>query len=112
MWTMNQISAGTDLLDFADDTSFATILADPPWRFTNRTGKMAPEHRRLSRYATMTLDDILELLPQRDRARSLRYARQERADAAAGAQDAQPVGDPEARAQPQTGRALRHYRVL
>ncbi len=61
MWTMNQISVGTDLLDFADDTSFATILADPPWRFTNRTGKMAPEHRRLSRYATMTFDDILEL---------------------------------------------------
>jgi N6-adenosine-specific RNA methylase IME4 len=37
---------------------FSTILADPPWRFTNRTGKVAPEHRRLERYSTMTLDDI------------------------------------------------------
>lgn len=37
---------------------FSTILADPPWRFTNRTGKMAPEHRRLSRYATLTLAEI------------------------------------------------------
>jgi N6-adenosine-specific RNA methylase IME4 len=40
---------------------FGTILADPPWRFANRTGKMAPEHRRLSRYATMTLDEIAAL---------------------------------------------------
>ncbi len=40
---------------------FATVLADPPWRFSNRTGKMAPEHRRLSRYGTMRLDDIMEL---------------------------------------------------
>lgn len=37
---------------------FRTILADPPWQFQNRTGKMAPEHKRLSRYATMTLEDI------------------------------------------------------
>lgn len=34
------------------------ILADPPWRFNNRTGKMAPEHVRLRRYETMTLDEI------------------------------------------------------
>ena len=40
---------------------FSTILADPPWRFSNRTGKVAPEHRRLSRYGTMTLDAICEL---------------------------------------------------
>jgi N6-adenosine-specific RNA methylase IME4 len=40
---------------------FGTILADPPWRFTNRTGKMAPEHRRLSRYATMTGEQIMAL---------------------------------------------------
>ncbi len=40
---------------------FGTILADPPWRFQNRTGKMAPEHHRLSRYETMTMDDIYEL---------------------------------------------------
>ena len=44
---------------------FGTVLADPPWRFSNRTGKMAPEHKRLSRYATMTLEAILELpVPQ------------------------------------------------
>jgi N6-adenosine-specific RNA methylase IME4 len=40
---------------------FPTILADPPWQFQNRTGKVAPEHRRLSRYGTMTLDDIVAL---------------------------------------------------
>jgi len=40
---------------------FATILADPPWQFQNRTGKMAPEHRRLARYATMALGDIARL---------------------------------------------------
>lgn len=40
---------------------FSTILADPPWRFINRTGKMAPEHRRLSRYGTMDLSEIMSL---------------------------------------------------
>lgn len=40
---------------------FATILVDPPWRFTNRTGKMAPEHRRLRRYQTMSFDEIAAL---------------------------------------------------
>jgi N6-adenosine-specific RNA methylase IME4 len=40
---------------------FRTILADPPWRFQNRTGKMAPEHRRLSRYGTMEMADIAAL---------------------------------------------------
>lgn len=40
---------------------FSTILADPPWRFQNRTGKVAPEHRRLKRYETMTLDEICAL---------------------------------------------------
>src|SRR5580692_5046513 len=40
---------------------WATVLADPPWRFTNRTGKVAPEHRRLSRYDTMTVEDICAL---------------------------------------------------
>ena len=40
---------------------FQTILADPPWQFTNRTGKVAPEHRRLARYSTMTTDDICAL---------------------------------------------------
>jgi N6-adenosine-specific RNA methylase IME4 len=40
---------------------FGTILADPPWRFANRTGKMAPEHWRLSRYATMSNEEIMQL---------------------------------------------------
>ena len=40
---------------------FKTILADPPWRFTNRSGKMAPEHRRLARYSTMSMKEIMEL---------------------------------------------------
>jgi len=40
---------------------FRTVLADPPWRFQNRTGKMAPEHKRLSRYGTMPLEEIMEL---------------------------------------------------
>lgn len=40
---------------------FGTILADPPWRFSNRTGKVAPEHRRLSRYGTLTFEDIVRL---------------------------------------------------
>lgn len=40
---------------------FGTVLADPPWRFANRTGKMAPEHKRLARYTTMTLQDIMAL---------------------------------------------------
>jgi N6-adenosine-specific RNA methylase IME4 len=47
-----------DLLKVAGSRKFATILADPPWRFQNMTGKVAPEHRRLSRYSTMTLDEI------------------------------------------------------
>jgi N6-adenosine-specific RNA methylase IME4 len=40
---------------------FSTVLADPPWRFANRTGKVAPEHRRLDRYSTMPLDAIKAL---------------------------------------------------
>lgn len=40
---------------------YATILADPPWQFQNRTGKMAPEHRRLLRYPTMNVQEICQL---------------------------------------------------
>lgn len=43
------------------DGGFQTILADPPWRFQNRTGKVAPEHKRLGRYGTMSLDEIKAL---------------------------------------------------
>lgn len=53
---------------------FSTILADPPWQFQNRTGKMAPEHRRLLRYPTMELKEILELpVPKLAAARSHLY---------------------------------------
>ena len=54
-------AAGESLLNFVDDRKFGTILADPPWQFQNRTGKVAPEHKRLARYGTMSLDDIKEL---------------------------------------------------
>jgi N6-adenosine-specific RNA methylase IME4 len=54
-------SASSDFLDRIGTKQFATILADPPWQFQNRTGKVAPEHRRLNRYGTMTLDDIKAL---------------------------------------------------
>lgn len=54
-------SVGADLLMRFPRKRFGTILADPPWRFSNRTGKMAPEHRRLSRYSTMSNEQIMEL---------------------------------------------------
>jgi N6-adenosine-specific RNA methylase IME4 len=54
-------SIGLELLNFAGDRRFATILADPPWQFDNKTGKMAPEHKRLARYGTMKLDEIMAL---------------------------------------------------
>ncbi len=49
------------LTDFVGKKRFGTILADPPWRFINRTGKMAPEHKRLARYETMTVEEICAL---------------------------------------------------
>lgn len=55
------LTAGDDLRAFVDGRRFSTILADPPWQFQNRTGKVAPEHKRLNRYGTMTLDDIKAL---------------------------------------------------
>jgi N6-adenosine-specific RNA methylase IME4 len=60
MWTMPS-DASADLLRSASGRKFATILADPPWQFQNRTGKMAPEHRRLARYPTMPLQEIVDL---------------------------------------------------
>lgn len=50
-----------DFLTFLGQRRFGTILVDPPWQFQNRTGKVAPEHRRLSRYGTMKLDEIKSL---------------------------------------------------
>jgi N6-adenosine-specific RNA methylase IME4 len=53
--------AASELTALASPQPFKTVLADPPWRFENRTGKMAPEHKRLNRYGTMTLDEIKAL---------------------------------------------------
>ena len=53
-------TAAQDLLS-RNFESFGTVLADPPWRFLNRSGKMAPEHRRLARYPTLSLQEIVEM---------------------------------------------------
>ena len=53
--------AALELLNQHGGRRFSTILADPPWQFQNRTGKVAPEHKRLSRYGTMELEDIMAL---------------------------------------------------
>jgi N6-adenosine-specific RNA methylase IME4 len=53
--------AAEDFRSFLSGRRFGTILADPPWQFQNRTGKIAPEHKRLSRYGTMALSEIQSL---------------------------------------------------
>lgn len=50
-----------DLMLFTNGKKYNTIYADPPWQFQNRTGKVAPEHKRLKRYETMTLEEIKKL---------------------------------------------------
>ena len=55
------MKASDDLLSAVGKKKFATVLADPPWQFQNRTGKMAPEHKRLQRYPTMPLQEIKDL---------------------------------------------------
>jgi len=40
---------------------YGTVLADPPWQFNNRTGKVAPEHKRLACYQTLSLDEIMSI---------------------------------------------------
>lgn len=55
------MSAIEDLKLRIEGEKFSTVLADPPWRFQNRTGKVAPEHGRLSRYETMSLAEICAL---------------------------------------------------
>ena len=58
---MNCESAPQNFSNFVAGRKFKTVLADPPWQFQNRTGKVAPEHKRLSRYGTLTLEDIKAL---------------------------------------------------
>ena len=55
------MTASDELRSALAGRGFRTVLADPPWQFVNRTGKMAPEHRRLSRYPTMGLAEICAL---------------------------------------------------
>jgi N6-adenosine-specific RNA methylase IME4 len=55
------LTPAQDLVARVGSSKFGTILADPPWQFANRTGKMAPEHKRLRRYHTMTLAEIMAL---------------------------------------------------
>ena len=55
------MSVSNDFLKYTANYKFSTILADPPWQFQNRTGKMAPEHKRLSRYPTLSLPEIKSL---------------------------------------------------
>lgn len=54
-------SPALDMFNDLEGKAFQTVLADPPWRFINRTGKVAPEHRRLTRYSTMTTQEICDL---------------------------------------------------
>lgn len=59
---MADLSATIDnLLEFTAGKKYNTIYADPPWQFQNRTGKVAPENKKLMRYETMTLSDIKAL---------------------------------------------------
>ena len=47
--------------EFTNGKKYNTIYADPPWQFQNRTGKVAPENKKLRRSETMKLDDIKAL---------------------------------------------------
>lgn len=71
--SITQPNPAEDLLSKAVG-QYSTILADPPWQFQNRTGKVAPEHRRLLRYPTMELQEIMDLpVPRLAAARSHLY---------------------------------------
>ena len=50
-----------NFIKYTQGKKYKTIYADPPWQFQNRTGKVAPEHKRLNRYPTMKLEDIMKL---------------------------------------------------
>lgn len=58
---INISKTNNNLLNFCTDKKYKTIYCDPPWRFQNRTGKMAPEHKRLNRYETLSLEEIKAL---------------------------------------------------
>lgn len=50
-----------ELLTFCGVKKYTTVYADPPWQFSNRSGKIAPENKKLTRYGTMTLEEIKRL---------------------------------------------------
>ena len=66
------MSLNSELSTYLEGHTFGTVLADPPWRFSNRTGKIAPEHRRLSRYETLSLEEIASL-PVADHVRDVAH---------------------------------------
>ena len=55
------MSCAEDFAAFVGGSRFSTVMADPPWQFQNRTGKVAPEHKRLCRYPTLPLASICEI---------------------------------------------------
>jgi N6-adenosine-specific RNA methylase IME4 len=55
------LTPAQDFIDHIQKIGYGTILADPPWQFQNRTGKVAPEHKRLTRYQTLNLQEIKEI---------------------------------------------------
>ena len=59
--TDGSVESVKSLLTLARSRKFATVLADPPWRFDNKTGKVAPGHRRLNRYETLSFEEIEQL---------------------------------------------------
>jgi N6-adenosine-specific RNA methylase IME4 len=61
MTNNKEITPAKDFLEAVKNKSYGAILVDPPWQFNNRTGKMAPEHKRLNRYTTLKLKDIKEI---------------------------------------------------
>jgi N6-adenosine-specific RNA methylase IME4 len=68
--TPNEVTVGHETRAHACACSgisgeFSTILLDPPWRFTNRTGKVGPEHKRLHRYRTLSFEEIAALPVER-----------------------------------------------
>ena len=56
---LNQVAI--NFIESVPKKGYAAILADPPWRFLNRTGKVAPEHKRLSRYGTLSFEEIQQI---------------------------------------------------
>ncbi len=55
------LDIGVKLAAYIERKRFGTILADPPWRFKNRSGKIAPENCKLLRYGTLSNEEIASL---------------------------------------------------